>query len=643
MEAPQFYTSAGKKYMKLASNRSRGMFDSNGRAMKNMPTGLAVHSRTGNSIMREAGFRKFANADNALTSPEVRNPLLNIVNFFLPYNYRVLAQWIRYYDKFHPMVGNCLDLHGAFPISKFELKLDKEDEDVLKVYEKCAEEMDLFNKLLEMSREYELLGEVYPYLHWNDTEGYFDALVVLNPDFIHVDMHPLAFGKDPIIKLEPDELLKVIATSTNPEDVEIRNEMDPMVIAAVLTEQNIRLDPFSVCQIARKSSPYEPRGTSIVLRCIKDLLYEDKLREAQYAMADALITPKIIWKLGDPNYNWMPNNQQLHDFRQLLQDQAHDPLSAIVTHYGLTVDVVGYNGKILPIVPEFEFVEDRILTALYTNKSLTHGEGPSYANASIAMEALQGRYLAKREKLEEFVQQKIFKKIAMLNEFYEPLTESQLANGIRPSKSDRKLNIPKMEWRQKLRLVEDMAKTQMIIGLRNIMGQGVPGISMKTIFSKLEIDYDQELKNLGDEGKVIKQLQEVYGVNSILGQPQGAPTSPAKPAGGQLSLPGMPDKGPKNKATSSPAASSGGAGAVTPEPGGNSIKTKEPGTTMTGASLRRQEATWKSQSMREAMKNDKYKRPVMARPPVGFLEKNGNLRDLEETLDRTEEELSELE
>lgn len=646
MQGPEFYsnTSTGRKFIKLSSQQ-RGLVDASGRPMKNLPRPVGIYSPDGRSMgggsmMRQAGMRKFASADNALMTPEVRNPLLNIVNFFLPYNYRVLAQWIRYYDKFHPMVGNCLDLHGSFPISKFDLKLEKEDEKVLRVYEECADQIDLFNRILEISREYELLGEVYPYLHWNESSGYFDSLILLNPDFIHVDMHPLAFGKDPIIKLEPDELLKVIATSTNPEDVEIRNEMDPMVIAAVLTEQNIRLDPFSVCQIARKSSPYEPRGTSIVLRCIKDLLYEDKLREAQYAVADGLITPKLIWKLGDPQYNWMPNEQQLHDFRMLLQAQAHDPLSAIVTHYGLQVDVVGYNGKILPIVPEFEFVEDRILTALYTNKALTHGEGPTYANASIAMEALQGRYLAKREKLEEFVKNKIWKKIALLNEFYEPLTEAQSSHGIRPSKADRKLNIPEMKWKQKLKLVEDMAKKQMVIALRNTMGMGVPGISMKKIYDELDIDYETEITALREEAAITKELKELYGVATPLTAPSSPTSTPSdapdkmpsikslgKPQ--QMSLPGT---APSNKP------SSGGTGG-TQEPGGN-MKTKEPGSTMTGASLRRREAEWKLKSGKDRMANGAGKVPVMARPPVQFLEKDGRLRDLESVLETTEQELS---
>lgn len=630
MAQPEYLTDGrGGRYMKIGSNQralSRPV-DVTGRPLTRSPRPIGVYAGQGRmgggtNLLKTAGMLKMGSVDNALTSPEVRNPLLNIINFFLPYNYRVLAQWIRYYDKFHPMVGNCIDLHGAFPISKFDLKLEQEDKKVLSVYEACVDEIDLFNRLLEMSREYELLGEVFPYSHWNQEKGYFDALILLNPDFIHVDMHPLAFGKDPIIKLEPDELLKSIATSNNPEDVEIRNEMDPMVIAAVLTQQNIRLDPFSVCQIARKSSPYEPRGTSIILRCLKDLLYEDKLREAQFAVADGMITPKTIWKLGDPQNNYMPNEQELADFRQLLQAQAHDPLASIITHYGLSVDIVGYTGRILPIVPEFEFVENRILTALYTNKALTHGEGPTYANASIAMEALQGRYMAKREKLEEFARKKIFEKVALLNEFYEPLTQAQVAHGIRPSKSERKLNIPTFEWKQKLKLVEDMAKKQLIIALRNTAGYGVPGVSLKRIHDLLEIDHEEEINAIREEAKIIRSLQEDYGVQSMMtgNRPQmpGAPAIPGAAPSGQLRLPGM-----------------GGVAPVTPREPAQPAQPK--------MSAARREGEWKSQSMKEMIASPKGKVPVTAASSRHLFEENGTLKDLVATLEKTERELEESE
>jgi len=914
------------------------------------------------------GTRRSA-ADVALTSPEIRNPLLNIVNFFLPYNYKVLNQWIRYYDRFHPMVGNCIDLHGYFPISKFDLKLGKQDEEVLNVYEDCSEEIELFQRFLEMSREFELIGEEYPYLHWSDELNFFDSMTLMNPDFINVKMHPLALGMKPTIELEPDELLKSLIQSNEPEDIEIKQSLDPVVISAVMMGQNIRIDQFNTEQIARKASPYEPRGTSIVLRILKDLLYEDKLREAQYSVADGMITPKVIYKLGDPNNGYMPTTEDLTDFRALLQAQAHDPLAAIVTHYGLSLEYVGAYGKILPIVPEFQFIEDRILTGLYTNKALTHGEGPcassdtetltrrgfkfydeitdedeiatynsvtgkleyhkptgrvkfnvdselilfenrcldhfvtpnhkvwarkpngkfekmradevsekyefmttpengwdgaspeyvqvgdrkiptndymrfvglylsegsmefsrtaefvktgnksctrpieiritqtevhksglnpwygrvkeavlkafpdaierqakrqngnygtfrikggdiaahfllnygegsavktvpawvksfgmdalkalidgfhigdgsdfsnsdsgfelntvskvladdlqeiclkcgyysknsvrtrtgrkklyrlkihpfnirrdygftpmlskgdikripykgwvycfevpnrlfvmrrngkicithnTYANATVAMEALQGRYMAKREKLEDFAIRKIFTPVALANEFYEPLTEAQSSHGVRPSRKDRKLNIPTFEWKQKLRLVDDIQRKQMVINLRN---RPIPEVSLRKIYDELGIDFDTEMQALKEEAKIMKQMKQDYGVENPLLNPGSRP-------GGQM--PGLPGESGTTRPVQPPrdismvkAPGGGGSKSSTQEPGGPS-KTKEPGGELKGAS-----ASWNSE-LQQARK-EKAKLLVALSDPPKFFSEDGRLKDV---------------
>jgi hypothetical protein len=306
----------------------------------------------------------------------------------------------------------------------------------------------------------------------------------------------------------------------------------------------------------------------------------------------------------------MPNQQELHDFRQLLEAQAHDPLAAIVTHYGLKVEVVGFNGTILPIVEEFEFVEDRILQALYSSKEMMHGSGPAFSNVQTAMEILEGRYMSKREKLEEFCKKKIFAKIAYLNGFYEPLTEAQMSHGVRPSNSDRKLNIPKLEWKQKLNLVEDSSRQQMIIALRNSMGYGAPGISMKTIYNILGINEKEEIEALRSEGAIVKELQQTYGMSSPLAQPGGATTAPAAPAM------------PKPQAIKMPAPDLN-----------TSAKPKM-------SSLKRREGWSNSESLKEAVKSGWGVMPTMARPPVSFLEEGGRLAKLEKILDKTEKELS---
>jgi intein/homing endonuclease len=114
-------------------------------------------------------------------------------------------------------------------------------------------------------------------------------------------------------------------------------------------------------------------------QCLKDLLYEDKLREAQYAIADRHVLPKEIWKIG--NEKFLPNKSKMKAFRDLIRDAEDQPKFTLVTHYAVNYEIQGATGKFPQLNTEFEWVENRILTALFTNKSLTHGEGPTYANA----------------------------------------------------------------------------------------------------------------------------------------------------------------------------------------------------------------------------------------------------------------------
>jgi len=396
------------------------------------------------------------------TPPEIRNPLLNIINFYLPTNYKVLNQWLRYFDRFHPIVGSCIDMHAEYPISQFELD-GIDDPHILHTYEDAAIDMDLFQTVLDMSREYELIGEVFPFAHWNDEKNYFDKVVVLNPDFVVVNSAQLAVGSKPQFELEPDEDLKRLVHSTDERDLEIKQYLDPITLRCVEEGRNIPMDAFNLSHIARRASPYDPRGTSIVIRALKDLLYEDKLREAQYAISDGLITPKQIWKLGDPQNGYMPSDDDIADFIRLLQSSAHDPLFAIVTHYGVQLDMVGASGRLLPIIPEFDFTTERILSALYTSKAAIHGEGPGWSSGPIiAFEILQGRYMAKREKIENWLMQKVWIPIALANGFYKPVTKMSGGSDsrIRVAGQERELILPKIRWKQKLQLVEDSSKKQ---------------------------------------------------------------------------------------------------------------------------------------------------------------------------------------
>lgn len=471
------------------------------------------------AIMKYAGRIQY-------TEPEMMGPLFDPINWFLPYTFKVLNRWIRYYDRFEPWIGNAIDMHAEVPLSRFTLT-GIDDVSIQREYEEVVDELDLYQRLLEITREYWLLGEVFPFAHWNDGWLAFDQLAILNPDYVTVNASPLVHGQMVQFEMEPDDATIAIVKSNEPRDLEIRDLLDPVVIEAVESGTNIPLDPFSVSHVARKASPYDLRGTSIILRCLKDLLYEDKLREAQMAIADRLITPLQVFRLGDPKGDWLPDQGQIDEMASLLAQGRDDPNFALVGHFGLQVEYIGATGKVLPVVPEFNFVRDRILAALFTNKAMMEGTGPTYANASVAFEILQLRYMALRGLLEVFVQQKIFRPMAEARQYYTPLTRAEQEHGIRPSRYERTLTIPNINWLEKIRLLDDVQMKRFILQLR--MKMDVP---LKTVCDIFDLDYVDVKRTLAQElGTVADPVWRQAVSKSIAGD-WTTPGTPGKAPGG---------------------------------------------------------------------------------------------------------------
>jgi intein/homing endonuclease len=181
----------------------------------------------------------------------------------------------RNFFQLHPIVRNAITLHATYPISKLNLKCH--DKKVLQFFEDMIEEMDLMNALGDISLEYWKLGECFPFAELNEKTGKWSRVVIQNPDYIHVKKTVLS--SDPIVTLKPDAVLQRLVFSNNPADAQLRRQIPEKIIYHVRTGQNIPLDSFNVSHLKMLSSPYDVRGTSVIVSVFKDLMLYDKLRE----------------------------------------------------------------------------------------------------------------------------------------------------------------------------------------------------------------------------------------------------------------------------------------------------------------------------------------------------------------------------
>jgi len=436
--------------------------------------------------------------------PRWYSPLLSFINYYLPFDRATLYQYLRYFDTFHPLFGNAIDLHTQMPLSRFGLKNIK-DPKIQQFYEDMLDNMDAFVLMYDQLREYWLIGEVLTYLNWNDELGVFTDGEILVPEYIEIKGHPIVGkGQDSYLYYYiPDEDLISFVNDSSPEVEELKQNLSPELLDAIVSNKKILLNNFNLMVMMNKQSRYAKRGTSIGLRTLIDLIYESKLREAQIAIAERFITPKELWFVG--NDEFFPTQKYLDDFLDMILQIEQQETFTLVTHHAVRYEIIGATGKFPNLSSEFDWIENRILTALFTNKAMTHGEGPNYATASVAARVLLMRYMEVRAKLEEAWKRNVFLPVAIANDMYE-ITEAELSHNIRRPYSERKPVIPDFDWRHKTNLLDDNSYRELITRMRREIG-----LPMKVISDVLGIDYDyikQWIKK--EEGTVFDPLYQEW-------------------------------------------------------------------------------------------------------------------------------------
>ena len=427
---------------------------------------------------------------------EIRNPTLNPEQFFLP-KYSVndgspnieLNVWFDHYYRFHPLVQNLINLHSTLPLSRFGL-VGVSDPQILDFYEQTTEDIKLFENLLEILKIYYLIGEVPIYSWWSEDKGTFTDMTIVNSNDITVTGHYMLRSEkgDPTELYEwvPDEYLRSLLKVQDPNQRALLDNLHPEIKLAIENGQTVILDPFSATFLRRTVHPKDLRGTSILTSVLKYLLLEDKLREQQYAMAQSNINPYKIWSRG--NDTFIADDEALNDLRNLIYAANYDNQFNVIGDHTVKLDIQGAAGKVANLQPEFEYINNQILTGLWANKSFTHGEGPTYANASVSMRVLMMRYLPIRSMLENFAYQKLFLPIALKQEFFKT-TSKDMPNGksamIKRSAKDREPIIPLFDWRHKQSLIDDSSVRSMLQGL--VTASKLP---MKVLCDSLDLDYD---------------------------------------------------------------------------------------------------------------------------------------------------------
>ena len=196
---------------------------------------------------------------------------------------------------------------------------------------------------------------------------------------------------------------------------------DPDVPAEVKekiqTEGKIPLnqDPLKgsyVIHLARKKSGYELHGRSILQRCIRTVIYREKLRQVQSTLASRNMTPKtMVIAPGIPTSEVMA-------LRAHIDEAKADPDYSVVLNYEARWDEIGSEGRLLVLDGEYQHTNSDLAIGLGLSPEILIGEG-MYSGNRIQLEIMNVSYLQFRDLLTGIIEDQIFKPIAMEKGFYE--------------------------------------------------------------------------------------------------------------------------------------------------------------------------------------------------------------------------------
>jgi hypothetical protein len=250
----------------------------------------------------------------------------------------------------------------------------------------------------------------------------WQRLQILPPEQVKLEVFQYTDKKKiELIPSEKDRLVVLRAQQGDVDAARIADDIPEQIKDNLINGQPIPLNtsPYedflcsSFCyHLAHKKAAYDDRGVSILERCLRTLLYADKLRQAQTSIASRAMTPKrIVWadKMSEPDTEAV---------REQIDQALIDPDYTVVTNFELHWDEIGSRDRLLDLSTEYEITNKLLFIGLRITESMLTGES-TYAGERIHLDVMNTMYLLYRETIIEFVEDLLFAPVAEKKGFWE--------------------------------------------------------------------------------------------------------------------------------------------------------------------------------------------------------------------------------
>jgi hypothetical protein len=311
----------------------------------------------------------------------------------------------------------------------------------------------------------------------------WERLQILPPEQVKLEVFQYTNRvKMELIPSEKDRIVVMKAQEQGDQEAaRIAEDIPEQIREQLLNGQPIPLntnpyDDFlcsSFCyHLSHKKSAYDDRGISLLERCLRTLLYQDKLRQAQTSIASRAMTPKrIVWadKMSEPDTD---------NLRDQIDQALIDPDFSIVTNFEVHWDEIGSRDRLLDLSTEYDITNKLLFIGLRITESMLTGES-SYSGERIHLDVMNTMYLLYRESIAQFVEDQLFAPVAEKKGFWE---EDEFGNRV--------LLYPKLQF-TRLALRDN---TELQDFMFNLYQKGSLPISF--ILDLLNIDSDDALSQL---------------------------------------------------------------------------------------------------------------------------------------------------
>lgn len=358
-------------------------------------------------------------ADLSLASSRPKDPLWYWRQGNLPYNIwddpmglemAKVRELCRLLYVTHPLLGSAIDIYTRYPLAGMEIVCPK-DPSVADFHSQLfLDELNYEEYLVDLGREFWLVGEGFPLASFNDLTGTFDSDDLMLPEDVNVINTP--FSNEPRFEMALPYRIRQILTERYPE-LEYRQlvEAYPEFLSlntnnwSTMTDRHRFMIPVSnklMSHVMRKGDSFHTRGIPLLMRAFRAVAQEEMLNAAQDSISQRLYTPLILARIGasasdlgtsDP---WIPQQADLNDFVEDVNAALAADFRMIATHFAVNMQNVFGRESMPNLDRDFERLEEKMLQAFGLSRTMLTGAGggQTYAadalNRDLVSQLLQG-------------------------------------------------------------------------------------------------------------------------------------------------------------------------------------------------------------------------------------------------------------